>query len=483
MLRANLSLQLSLIAGYLLLAFASKAVLGGDSVGISYWPAAGVANAMVSIYGYRLMPAAALAGFFSAFPFYQWNGLPAGESIFIGFAIALQAALVKFLVDRLGGFWRTTDNPLRLFCLLLRIGPVGCWPSALTFFCISGFTDITQSLSWWLGDCMGSLVTFPILSLIFSIPNDRRADSYRLPLAFLAALGVLPIISSLAWKALLGDSSHVFLSPESLPKLALLLTSNQFIFVFLGVGLILYVASISLSRDRYLNLSVQSSSAASSVLHELSQPLLRLKINLERIQSFLFSSRGSDYLPSLQEYVDDSIDELSTINRLSRSIRDLTLSGIRDSASADLGQAILLAIDQVQPQLDEMDQDLRLDLPSARLEVSAGRIQLQAALRNLISNASFAAGDQGVIRLAVRTSALSCWVDLQDSGNGFGNLDSPIGIAPVPSTHGGLGIGLTIVRRVVDDAGGRLMIRSSTQLGGARILVELPLASSTPGKS
>lgn len=124
---------------------------------------------------------------------------------------------------------------------------------------------------------------------------------------------------------------------------------------------------------------------------------------------------------------------------------------------------------------DERDQDFNVQLPSGGIRVATGQIQLQSALRNLIANASQAAGEQGVLRLSVRTQQAICRIELHDSGPGF--TDSfAAGQWPVASSHGGLGLGLTIVRRVVDQASGRLEISTSQPLGVACVGLVLPLA-------
>ena len=213
---------------------------------------------------------------------------------------------------------------------------------------------------------------------------------------------------------------------------------------------------------------------AGSVVHEIAQPLLRLKVQLDRLRSELTALTGAAPGHALS-LLDAGLNELVRVNRISRSIHDLSLAGIADSSSADLDRAIAAAVSQCSVLVDERDQDFNVQLPSGGIRVATGQMQLQSALRNLIANASQAAGEQGVLRLSVRTQQAICRIELHDSGPGFTDV-SAAGQWPVTSSHGGLGLGLTIVRRVVDQANGRLEIGTSQPLGGACVRLELPVA-------
>ena len=183
-----------------------------------------------------------------------------------------------------------------------------------------------------------------------------------------------------------------------------------------------------------------------------------------------------------------SINELNSVVLNTRSIQDLTLAGIRDSTSADLENAIATASTQLRQELDRLDQDLNISIINKLPNVSAGQIQLQAAIRNLISNASKAAGENGVIRISVSYLSNYVYCEIEDSGIGFDwskqekffnqlikvkPLSVPDGKRRFKSYSNGMGLGLMIVRRVIDDNGGKIQFTNSKELGGAKVKIWL----------
>ena len=123
--------------------------------------------------------------------------------------------------------------------------------------------------------------------------------------------------------------------------------------------------------------------------------------------------------------------------------------------------------------LDRLYQDLNISIKNQLPKVSAGQIQLQAAIRNLLSNASKAAGEHGVSRIYVNYFSNYIYCEIEDSGSGFDPLDIPDGKQRVKSHSNGMGLGLMIVRRVIDDNGGKIQFTKSEELGGAKVKIWL----------
>lgn len=97
---------------------------------------------------------------------------------------------------------------------------------------------------------------------------------------------------------------------------------------------------------------------------------------------------------------------------------------------------------------------------SARTTVSSTR--LRRILCNVLRNAIRAAGPAGQVRVTVVPSAGAVQIEVEDDGPGFGAL-------PVQN-----GVGLRSVRRLVQEAGGRLEAGGASRLGGASVRIHLP---------
>lgn len=106
---------------------------------------------------------------------------------------------------------------------------------------------------------------------------------------------------------------------------------------------------------------------------------------------------------------------------------------------------------------------------------------LLALVLNLVDNALRFVPDSGEIRLALRQDGASARLRVEDSGPGVApELRSRIfdRFFRGPEGRGtGSGLGLSIVRRIVELHGGTVSASSSAMLGGLLVEVRLPLAS------
>ncbi|UFP96858.1 ATP-binding protein [Gloeobacter morelensis] len=131
--------------------------------------------------------------------------------------------------------------------------------------------------------------------------------------------------------------------------------------------------------------------------------------------------------------------------------------------------------------------DLRLD-PSAGL-VSGDRRRLLQAVANLLSNAVKFTPPDGRIAVSMRCVANAVEIAVADTGIGIGPEFLPYVFerfrqADGSSTrlHGGLGLGLSLVRHIVEIHGGSVQVQSAGQSQGATFTVRLPLMPVRIGK-
>lgn len=142
------------------------------------------------------------------------------------------------------------------------------------------------------------------------------------------------------------------------------------------------------------------------------------------------------------------------------------------------------AVHDVASLVEAKGHQLALDLPAEPIEVEADQIRLVMALTNILHNAVRFTPDGGQITVrAERRPPGEVWVTITDSG---------IGIPPdklerifdkfyqvedhMTRRHGGLGIGLSIARAVVEAHGGRVWATSPGLGQGATFFAALPLA-------
>ncbi|HEV7472446.1 MAG TPA: ATP-binding protein [Pyrinomonadaceae bacterium] len=152
----------------------------------------------------------------------------------------------------------------------------------------------------------------------------------------------------------------------------------------------------------------------------------------------------------------------------------------------DLASVINAAIDSVQLAIDSKDLQLEVTLdPSARHTVGdAGR--LQQIVWNLLANAIKFTPPAGRIEVKVKRAAGNLELRVSDTGQGIGASFLPFifdrfrqADGTTTRQHGGLGLGLSIVRHLVELHGGTIKADSDGEGRGAAFTITLPLV--TPG--
>jgi signal transduction histidine kinase len=131
-------------------------------------------------------------------------------------------------------------------------------------------------------------------------------------------------------------------------------------------------------------------------------------------------------------------------------------------------------------QLPAGSAELRLELGSDVGAAKIDAIALRRVLENLVSNAVEALGSQpGVVTVSTARGAdegasAAVRIVVEDTGKGMTQAELENAFQDFHSTKpGGVGLGLSIVRRLVTDAGGRVRVETSPG-AGSRFIVELP---------
>jgi two-component system sensor kinase FixL len=122
------------------------------------------------------------------------------------------------------------------------------------------------------------------------------------------------------------------------------------------------------------------------------------------------------------------------------------------------------------------------DFASGANLVVVDRIQIQQVLTNLMRNAVEAMKDSPIRELRVRVEASGdeIAVVVEDSGSGIPDEIASQLFKPFTSTKaGGMGVGLSISKRIVEAHGGR-MSASRSSLGGACFTFTLPVHDEEP---
>ncbi|OJW15866.1 MAG: hybrid sensor histidine kinase/response regulator [Planctomycetales bacterium 71-10] len=214
--------------------------------------------------------------------------------------------------------------------------------------------------------------------------------------------------------------------------------------------------------------------------HELRNPLAVVS---NAIQVWKRSDR-----PEHQGWAKQVIEnQLTTLSRLIDDLLDvsrITHGKIRIKKQVlDPGAILNQAVEAVSPLIEERKHELTVDLGhgSARIDVDPTR--LEQVVVNLLANAAKYSGDSSRIRLASRVEGDRLVVSVEDEGVGIAPEQLPRmfelfaqGERSIARSEGGLGIGLTLVKSLVELHGGTIDARSEGLGRGSTFTVRLPLA-------
>jgi len=140
------------------------------------------------------------------------------------------------------------------------------------------------------------------------------------------------------------------------------------------------------------------------------------------------------------------------------------------------------ALETSRPLLDEAELKLELSLPEAPLYVRGDRLRLAQGFANLLNNSAKYTEPGGTVSLSAKRQGKEAVVRVCDSGVGI-----PTDILPrvfelftqvdrtLNRSQGGLGIGLALVKQIVDLHGGAVAVHSDGVGKGAEFVVRLPL--------
>jgi PAS domain S-box-containing protein len=171
------------------------------------------------------------------------------------------------------------------------------------------------------------------------------------------------------------------------------------------------------------------------------------------------------------------LDDLLDISRITRGKLDLRRERI------DLHGVVDAAVETARPLIEGRGHTLSVDVSAESVQLNADRVRLAQVLANLLTNAAKYTNRGGHIRLRANVEAGEVVVRVTDNGIGIASeallhifeMFSQVNSA-LERAEGGLGIGLALVKGLVELHGGRVEARSEGLGHGSEFVVHLPLA-------
>lgn len=175
------------------------------------------------------------------------------------------------------------------------------------------------------------------------------------------------------------------------------------------------------------------------------------------------------------------LDDLLDISRITRGTIVLKKTAVEISTVIDR------AVETSLPLIKSRRHKLTVDLPQEPVQVEGDLTRLVQVIANLLNNAAKYTDAGGCIDLIIESSADEVLIRVRDNGMGI-----PVELLPnifelftqgsrsLDRSQGGLGLGLALVRRLIEMHGGRVLAQSAGSGSGAEFIVHLPRMAAAP---
>jgi CheY-like chemotaxis protein/nitrogen-specific signal transduction histidine kinase len=175
------------------------------------------------------------------------------------------------------------------------------------------------------------------------------------------------------------------------------------------------------------------------------------------------------------------VDDLLDVSRITRGKIRLQLEVI------DIARVVASAVETSRPLIEKHGHDLIVTLPESSIRVRGDAARLAQALANLLNNAAKYTPDGGRIWLIGEIDETDVVLRVRDTGAGiptemlvrvfdlFTQVDRSL-----DRSQGGLGIGLTLVKQLIEMHGGRVRASSAGLGRGSEFVVRLPIYLADP---
>ncbi len=218
---------------------------------------------------------------------------------------------------------------------------------------------------------------------------------------------------------------------------------------------------------------------ATSLAHELNQPLTAILSNAQAARRFI--ADGEIEPGELRTILDDIVRDDKRAGAVIHNLRAMVSKRPAIREACYLNDIVRDVLELMRSEMIEAKIEVRPVLASELPGVNAARVELQQVLVNLLVNARHAMEatptELRFIEVKTRVEADVVVVEVRDRGHGIPPERLPAIFAPFFSTKAsGLGMGLSICRRIIESHAGRIEARNH-EAGGAVFSFSLSAAA------
>ena len=357
-----------------------------------------------------------------------------------------------------------------------RIGPASHWISFNFYAVLLGLSLLTGGLE---APALQWMVAVPVYVLVFSGAWPALVWTAVVLATFVgfyysSALG-LPVVQQLSVVQM--ELLQVF----GLVGLALLVVE---LFVFYGWMHRWLIGELRAAHEQLEDDDRRKNHFLAMLGHELRNPFSSVANSVEVLKYLPTSERVDEQVALMSRQTDAlgrMLDDLLDIARITEGSFELKREYV------DLNEAVRSALETIEGQFDSSTRTIRCELSPEPVWIYGDRVRLEQIFSNLLTNAFKYTDPGGEIRIAMNPDGEYAHVRIEDDGQGLTDQEVDRvfemferGRAPTYDATGGLGVGLTVVKRLVELHGGRVRARSAGKNRGSAFVVQLPVSQYVP---
>ena len=216
--------------------------------------------------------------------------------------------------------------------------------------------------------------------------------------------------------------------------------------------------------------------------HELRNPLGPIR---NAAAAMTVADSTQPLLPKMHAIIERQVAQMTRLVEDLLDVSRIENGKLRlERMPVDIVALVDAAVEAARPAMDARMQTFQTQMPAGGLGIEGDPVRLVQVFSNVLNNASKYTPHGGAIDLGIEAAGGDVVVTIADTGIGIPadsltTIFEPFtqGAEAVGSHNGGLGIGLTVVRQLVEAHGGRVHAESAGRGAGSRFVIRLPRAA------
>ncbi len=213
---------------------------------------------------------------------------------------------------------------------------------------------------------------------------------------------------------------------------------------------------------------------AKQVAHEIKNPLTPMRLSVQYLKK-AWDEKSDRWEDRLDKFTNTLIEQIDSLSSIASAFSDFAKMPKTRTERVNLVDIISSTLD-LYKQKENLSIKLYVD-EHVDFIVLADKDQLLRVFNNLIKNAEQAIGNKqlGNVDIHLRRNESSCLISISDNGHGISEEQSKQIFSPNFTTKsGGMGLGLVIVKNIVENSGGKIWFESKVNKG-TTFFIQIPL--------